>query len=200
MERMSIDPSSSPTKSATPRPTPAPRPLETHDPYSNKSPPSSNYYLKPSPNNNIATPLQSPAGLNRSYPQQTAPPNGTYLDHRADPPKPNGSSSMNDPYNPMAYPFQTPLSPPTAGHGMYFPNHAQATPQAYPQHGQYLPQGYIPPPPPGPPPQMTHDTRIWLIRRDLEVTRITSHHVKAAADPRKESSMTLGLDSMHGNE
>ncbi|KAL8723317.1 MAG: hypothetical protein Q9225_000369 [Loekoesia sp. 1 TL-2023] len=157
MERMSMDPSSSPTKSTTPRPTPAPRPLETHDSYSNRSPPSSNYYSKPSPNNNIATSLHSPAGLSRSYAQQTAPPNTAYLDPRADPPKPNGSSSMNDPYNPMAYPFQTPLSPPTAGHGMYYPHHAQATPQAYPQHGQYLPQGYIPPPPPpGPPPQMTH--------------------------------------------
>ncbi|KAL8838213.1 MAG: hypothetical protein Q9170_002203 [Blastenia crenularia] len=155
MERMSMDPSSSPTKSVTPRHTPPSRPIETPEPYAIKPPPpASNYYSKPPPTaNTAASSLHSPAATNWSYPQPTVSFNGTYLDRGAGPPKPNGSTLVNDPYNPMAYPFQSPMSPPTAGQGgMYFPNQVQPPPQGYPQHGQYLPRGYIPPPPPGPPP------------------------------------------------
>ena len=157
MERISMDPSSSPTKSTTPRAPPGPRLSESQEPYSSKAAPSSNYYAKSSPTNNILTSLHSPIALSRGYPQQTASGNGVYADRGAEAPKPNGSSSANDPYNPMAYPFQSPLSPPVAGHGVYLPNHAQPTQHAYSQYGQHLPQGYIPPPPPGPPPpsQMT---------------------------------------------
>ncbi|KAL8927416.1 MAG: hypothetical protein Q9172_001347 [Xanthocarpia lactea] len=132
MERMSMDPSSSPTKSSTPRPPPLARPSQTHDLYSSKSPPppSANHYPKASSTPNIVPPMQSPAGL----------------------------PTVNDPYNPMVYPFQSPLSPPPAGQGVYYHNHVQAPhhaypQQAYPQNGQYPHQGYVPPPPPpGPPP------------------------------------------------
>ncbi|KAL9030498.1 MAG: hypothetical protein Q9196_001385 [Gyalolechia fulgens] len=157
MERMSMDPSSYPTMSTTIRSPPAPMLSETHDFQSNKSHASSNYYSKSSLTNNVAASLHTPSGLSQDYSQQTAPPNTTYFDRGADPLKPTSSSSVSDPYNPMAYPYQSALSPPTAGQGVYFPNHTQPASQAYSQHGQFLPQGYIPPPPPGPPPpsQMT---------------------------------------------
>ncbi|KAL8702225.1 MAG: hypothetical protein Q9224_000095 [Gallowayella concinna] len=160
MERMSMDPSSSPNKSTTPRPPPLSRPLQTNDPHQNKSPPpSSNHHPKASSTPNITPSVHSPAGLPRNYSQQPGPPNygvGEAV-HAGSLP------SINDPYNPMVYPFQSPMSPPLAGQGMYHPNHAppphQAYPQqTYPQSGQYPHQGYIPPPPPpGPPPssQMT---------------------------------------------
>ncbi|KAL8938419.1 MAG: hypothetical protein Q9216_003912 [Gyalolechia sp. 2 TL-2023] len=151
MERMSMEPSTSPTKSTTIRPPAAPRltETETHDFTLNKSPPSSNYYSKPSPTKNMAASLHTPSALSQGYSQTS---NNTYYDRGGDPLKPNGSSSVSDPYNPMAYPYQSVSSPPTAGQGFYYPNHAQPIPQAFSQHGQYLPQGYIPPPPPGPPP------------------------------------------------
>ncbi|KAL8728287.1 MAG: hypothetical protein Q9166_005494 [cf. Caloplaca sp. 2 TL-2023] len=159
MERMSMDPSSSPTKSSTPRPPPPLRPSQTHDPYSSKSPPpSSQYYSKPSSNPSMAPFLHSPAALPRNFPQQPVPSSSAHGERVAEAAQTGGLSSANDPYNPMVYPFQSPLSSPPAGQGMYYPNHAQAPHQAYPQqaylqNGQYPHQGYIPPPPPpGPPP------------------------------------------------
>ncbi|KAL8812765.1 MAG: hypothetical protein Q9223_000856 [Gallowayella weberi] len=157
MERISMDPSSSPTKSPTPRPPPLSRPLQTNDPYLHKSPPpSSNYHPKPSSTPSIPPSVHSPAGLPRNYSQQPVPPN--YGERVGETVHAGSQPSINDPYNPMVYPFQSPMSPPPAGQGMYHPNHAppphQAYPQqAFPQSGQYPHQGYIPPPPPpGPPP------------------------------------------------
>lgn len=163
MERMSMDPSSSPTKSTTPRPPPLTRPSQTSDPFLNRSPPpSSNYLSKPSSSTpNITPSLHSPAGLHRNYPQQPGPP--VYGERTSETVQAGGLPPNNDPYNPMVYPFQSPLSPPPAAQGAYYPNHAAPPhqpypPQAYSQSGQYPHQGYIPPPPPpGPPPssQMT---------------------------------------------
>ncbi|KAL8670758.1 MAG: hypothetical protein Q9168_004719 [Polycauliona sp. 1 TL-2023] len=154
MERMSMDPSSSPTKTSTPRPPPAPRPSQTQDPYSNKPQPpaSSNYYPRPSSNPNIA-PLHSPAGLPKGYQQQSA--SGGMPGERVG--EAGSLNSINDPYNPMAYPFQSPLSSPPAVQGAYYHSQVQAPPhaysqQAYLQNGQYPHQGYVPPPPPPRPP------------------------------------------------
>ncbi|KAI4194184.1 MAG: hypothetical protein LQ348_002693 [Seirophora lacunosa] len=152
MERMSTDPSASPSKSTMSRPPPVSGPSDAHDPFSSKSPPPSNYHPNPAPVNNIATSLHSPGGLNRSFMQQAAVPNTSHADHRPEPARPSGLPSVNDPYNPMVYPFQSSM-PPQAAQGVYYPNNAQPAPQAYIQHGQYFPHGYIPPPPPGPPPQ-----------------------------------------------
>ncbi|KAI4237574.1 MAG: hypothetical protein LQ349_001745 [Xanthoria aureola] len=156
MERMSMDPSSSPAKTSTSRPPTLSGPSQTHDPYSNKSQPpaSSNYYPRPSSNPNTAPSLHSPAGLPRGYPQHSA--TGVTKGERMG--EAGGVPSVNDPYNPMVYPFQSPLSPPPPGQGVYYHNHVQAphhpySQQAYPQNGQYSQQGYVPPPPPpGPPP------------------------------------------------
>lgn len=156
MERMSMDPSSSPAKPSTSRPPTLSGPSQTQDPYSNKSQPpaSSNYYPRPPSNPNTAPSLHSPAGLPRGYPQHSA--TGATQGERMG--EAGGLPSVNDPYNPMVYPFQSPLSPPPPGQGVYYQNHVQAphhpySQQAYPQNGQYSQQGYVPPPPPpGPPP------------------------------------------------
>ena len=125
MERMSVDPS--PTKSGTQRPTPSSRPSQSNDIHSFKSPPvSPPYYSKqPSAYSNgpsIKSPVFTPAYQKSEF-------------------------FPKDSYNPMEYPYQTPVSPPPSQHAHH------AHPQYSQQQSQYLPQGYIPPPPPpGPPP------------------------------------------------
>lgn len=151
MERMSVDPTSSPTKSSTSRPAPSSRTSHFNDPYSAKSPPiSPPYHSKPPSNfSNGAPTMKSPASVAsyQSFPQ----PSQADLSHQTpvtkDSYKSGSSVGNNDPYNPMAYPFQSPASPPP-------PQHSAPPAQQYPQQqSQYLPQGYVPPPPPpGPPP------------------------------------------------
>lgn len=153
MERMSVDPSSSLTKSSTPGSPIITRPSDSQDSCSTRSPPPLRYHPGPSPMEDPAVSLNSPAGMGRNHVQQTVVPNNTHAPRESELPQPGRQPSVNDPYNPMVYPFQSPLSPPAAGQGMYYPHQAQPAPQAYVQHGQYLPQGYVPPPPPpGPPP------------------------------------------------
>ena len=150
MGRMSMDPSSSPTKSPSSRPPPFSRSSQPIDPYANKSPPAtSNYYPVPS-----STPTSAPFShpyptSNRVYSGPPPQANGSH----AEPTRPGGLPSVNDPYNPMAYPYQSPMSPPPASAGSHYPNYAQPSHQIYPPHNQFPHQGYVPPPPPpGPPP------------------------------------------------
>lgn len=153
MERMSMDPSSSPIKSTTSRPVPFSQSSQNLNSHHGKSPvPSTNYYPMPSSTPTAAS-MQSPAPPNRIHSPETIQSNGA----STEPPKPGGIAPNNDPYNPMAYPFQSSLSPP-ARQGLYYPNNASAAHQPYPQYVQFPSQGYVPPPPPpGPPPpsQMT---------------------------------------------
>lgn len=160
MERMSVDPSlsSSPTKS-TPRPLVLPRPLQPVDPQASKLPTSSLHYSphqeqnvhQPSLHTNLTT--NSYLGVSPNQP----PLIGTH--HRPqqrpasrDSPTSGGISPLADPYNPMAYPYQTPVTLPQANSRNHFNTNHPGQLQ-YPQHAQYIPHGYIPPPPPpGPPP------------------------------------------------
>lgn len=165
MERMSVDPSSSssPTrsKSSSSRPAPLSRSSQSQpqqqqqqqqqqsNAYLTKSPPISPPYT--------STGLQSPeiaSVYNNGYPQYSMMSNG----HYGPPPgrelyQAGGVAGSTDPYNPMAYPYQTPVSPPP-NQQFYPPNPAgPGYPQYPPQHNQYMPHGYVPPPPPpGPPP------------------------------------------------
>ncbi|KAL8709292.1 MAG: hypothetical protein Q9220_005885 [cf. Caloplaca sp. 1 TL-2023] len=154
MERMSMDPSASPTKSTAIRPPPFPMTSKPHDPVDNKSPtPSSSYDAKPPSAFQQLPSLQLPTTTQRSFSHQPTPSNSNHTERMGEALRIGGFSSTPDPYNPMAYPFQSPLSPPPAGHAAYYPNPAHNIQQAYPPHGQYPAQGYIPPPPPpGPPP------------------------------------------------
>ena len=142
MERMSVDPSSSSqTKSVISRP--ASKPAHSSNPNISKSPPlSPPYYSKP-PSTSKSPNL--PASFQSSTRQSSK-------DHAIQTPEtrdlyqsiPNVGG--NDPYNPMAYPYQSVVS--------HSPGPSNHLSQRYSQPGnQYLPQGYVPPPPPpGPPP------------------------------------------------
>lgn len=165
MERMSVDPSSStsPTKHSTSRPTTLSRPSQRSDPYMAKSPPlSAPYYSKPTPGNAYPPPAHpSPASAAyKGYTQQPSPSKGNQQGAEArDSYQNSGGPVHGDPYNPMVYPYQTPVSPPP-NQGIYFSPSTQQTHVQYTQPGQYLPQGYVPPPPPpGPPPSSQMDYR-----------------------------------------
>ena len=152
MERMSVDPSSSPTKSGASRPAPSSR--TSQDPYTSKSPPiSPPYYSKPpSTHSNGASIMKSPQSTAsyQTFPQHTLAEMGNSPVPR-DSYQSNNTQGGNDPYNPMAYPFQSPASPPRPPSAQ--PNHQYQQQQNQFQPGQFLPQGYVPPPPPpGPPP------------------------------------------------
>lgn len=161
MERMSMDPSlsSSPTKSAS-RPVVLSRPLQPTDPKTSKLPTLSSPHYSPHQDTNAHQPFlhtnlntgpyqgvsQNPSSLigNHQRPQQRPV--------SRESPTSGGISPLADPYNPMAYPYQTPVSLPLSNSRNHFnPNHPSQL--QYPQHAQYIPHGYIPPPPPpGPPP------------------------------------------------
>ena len=154
MERMSMDPSSSPTKSGASRSTPSLRTSQTNEAYSSKSPPvSPPYYSKPpSTYSNGPSTIKSPhsAASYQTFPQHTPPEMGHSPVPR-DSYQSNTTQGGNDPYNPMAYPFQSPASPPRPPSAQ--PNHQYLQQPNQFQPSQFLPQGYVPPPPPpGPPP------------------------------------------------
>jgi len=152
MERMSVASSSSPTKSGTSRPAPLSRTSHSNDPYSVKPPPiSPPYYSKtPSSYGNGPPTMKSPASAAsfQSFPQPSSVDLGHQTPVTRDSHQSGSAVGNNDPYNPMAYPFQSPAPPPPL---QQKPDHQS---QQYPQQQkQYLPQGYVPPPPPpGPPP------------------------------------------------
>jgi programmed cell death 6-interacting protein len=175
MERMSMEPSPKPSP-AKPKSTPAPisaTPYQSQ-PYPNaRSPPVSPRYPISSPQQQ--QPPYQPLGVNNSmatngssfqspYPVQPTPLQGA-------------AAPLSEGYNPMAYPYQTPVSPPP--NQQYFsqtPNpYTYTQPQHQHQHQlqqqhqhhqagwppqqqqpggpHFIPQGYVPPPPPpGPPP------------------------------------------------
>jgi programmed cell death 6-interacting protein len=176
MERMSMDPSSSPVKTSTkaPRPPPLsaasfnkPVPVESFTPMS--PPPTVPHYPAANYTGQYGAPppqagynpqyAPSPAGGYSQAPQQIA----RHSSYGGAP----GPSA--EPYNPSTYQpqrresvqsYQTPISPPPwqqthqASHYPYGPPPATAQPQ---QQGggppSYVPPGYVPPPPPsGPPP------------------------------------------------
>ena len=146
MERMSVDPSSSPpSKLMLSRPNPSSRLSQSsRDLYSSKSPVTSPllYPKKPSNHGNGNVTAKSPMSTAsyQSFAQHT-PDASHQLPLTRD-----TSASSSDHYNPMVYPYQSPASPPPS-------QPAQSHSQHPLQQNQYLPQGYIPPPPPpGPPP------------------------------------------------
>ena len=133
MERMSMSPNpTSPHRPHSSRPSVPSRPSQTDNSQVFRSPPSSPpFHSNPPPMaySNGAT-VKSPASAYHN--------NTTRESYQS-----GGLASIGNPYNPMAYPYHPPLSPPP-----------QSSYQQYPQHvNPSLPQGYVPPPPPpGPPP------------------------------------------------
>lgn len=161
MERMSVDPSlsSSPTKSA-PRPVVLSRPLQPTDPKTSKLPSLSPLHYSPHQDPNVHQPSLPTNLITGSFPGVLSNQSSSIGAHQRPQPRPasresptsGGISPLADPYNPMAYPYQTPINlPPSNSRSHFNPNHPSQL--QYPQHAQYIPHGYIPPPPPpGPPP------------------------------------------------
>ena len=135
MERMSMSPTpASPHKPSSSRPSVSTRPSQADNNHTFRSPPSSSPFQSNPPSfaySNGAA-MKSPASA-----YQNATPRESYQS--------GGIASTVNPYNPMTYPYQAPVSPP-----------AQNSYQQYPkQVNQSLPEGYVPPPPPpGPPPNL----------------------------------------------
>jgi hypothetical protein len=158
------------------------------EPKNSSTSPSTGSAKPPSKIKSPPPPVQTPAyGTTGPSPQMSpryppvpgAPPHGVPLSHSpapygqymggtpgAYPPQPfqqGAAAPLSDGYNPMAYPYQTPVSPPPnqqffsstpAPYGGYS-NSSTPAPGATPASAHYMaPQGYIPPPPP-PRPQQT---------------------------------------------
>ena len=146
MERMSVDPSSSPPpKSIISRSSPSSRLSQSsRDLYSSKSPVTSPplHLKKPLDHGNGNITAKSPMSTSsyQGFAQYTPD-----VSHQL-PLTRDTSASSSDLYNPMVYPYQSPASPP--------PSQTAQSHSQYPlQQNQYLPHGYVPPPPPpGPPP------------------------------------------------
>ncbi|EON66126.1 hypothetical protein W97_05369 [Coniosporium apollinis CBS 100218] len=161
MERMSTDPSSSPTSPQRIKQEARPPPLqqqqrESYQPAYNTaaSPPATPRY-----------PISSQYGMQslppQAYPHQAPPTNGSFQQF-SPPPRQRESyatpSSSSQPYNPNTY---GPVSPPATQQyfspppGQYHTaqQQQQQQPQHHSQHFSGIPPGYVPPPPPpGPPP------------------------------------------------
>jgi hypothetical protein len=155
MDRMSMNPTSSPHQQQQPQPPPRPLQLQQQHSYNNYNPAASppvtpGYGMQPTP---------SPYMHQQNYaqqPQNQQPQQSNYQQHQQ-PQQPQGYS-----YNPNSYGM--PTSPPAAApQNQYFsppPNQNQGQ-NLYGQIGQQqqnmLPHGYVPPPPPpGPPPHQQH--------------------------------------------
>jgi hypothetical protein len=159
MERMSIDPSlsSSPTKSF-PRPLAVPRPTDAD---SSMLPTLSSPHYSPHQDPNSHQPFLQTTLNASSYPGASQTPSPSITNHQR-PHQPSGSrgfptsggiSPLADPYNPMAYSYQTSVTLPPSNTRNYVDYNPPSHQSLYPQHAQYIPHGYVPPPPPpGPPP------------------------------------------------
>lgn len=155
MERLSTEPtppSSSPSKSKPPPP------VKTGSAStSTKSPAMSPHYPT------TAAPVQHPAVPVSQSPVpygQYIPPAAPYVPGQ--PFQQGAAAPLSEGYNPMAYPYQTPVSPPP-NQQFFHPSttpapYSGAYPSAHPAPTPtppFIPQGYIPPPPPPRPPTTT---------------------------------------------
>ncbi|TIA65821.1 vacuolar protein-sorting protein bro1 [Aureobasidium pullulans] len=154
MDRMSMNPSSSPHQQQQPQPPPRPLQLQQQHSYNNYNPAASppvtpGYGMQPTPSPYIHQQSYGQQPQHQQQPQQQS-----YQQHQPQPQQSQGYS-----YNPTSYAM--PNSPPAAQQ-QYFsppPNQNQSHGQYGQSHGQMgqqqnmLPHGYVPPPPPpGPPP------------------------------------------------
>lgn len=163
MERMSMDPSTSPSKSSSSNSRHAAIPTTSYltNSYRTKSPPISPQYPPTSSVGHYTIPpSHSPPNSQsqQAYSHYDTAANGGYRgsqrSQRRGSYNQGGGPAPSELYNPMAYPYQTPVSPPPSQ--QFYPQvSGQHGYPPHPQHqqGQYMPQGYVPPPPPpGPPP------------------------------------------------
>ncbi|EEH47139.2 uncharacterized protein PADG_03237 [Paracoccidioides brasiliensis Pb18] len=152
MERLSVEttPQSPPTSSSKTRPSPL-KPTSGRSPPIPPIPPTTSHPPNPHPH------TQSPAVTYPSFGTSgIAPPTAAnqYIGGQAYTQQPPQAAEG---YNPMAYLYQPPTSPPATqqffsptqyGYPNPPPTQPGMTPQQQPHASQFMPQGYIPPPPP----------------------------------------------------
>lgn len=147
MERMSVNPSTSPALSYRPAP------LQSTPPYQSSSntasPQITPGYPQPAANGQYG--MQSPPPGQQAY--GGTPNNGSYQQPRHD----SYGTQSREPYNPGSYGQISPpahqqyFSPPPSSQYSGYPQSQQGGNAPFPQN---VPHGYVPPPPPpGPPPQ-----------------------------------------------
>ncbi|KAJ9250302.1 hypothetical protein DTO195F2_8177 [Paecilomyces variotii] len=151
MERLSTDPSPS---SSSPKSRPA-VPSKTPSSGGTRSPTVSPHYPPTAPLQHIP-PSQSPAPYGQ-YISPTAP--APYIPGQ--PYQQGAAIPLSEGYNPMAYPYPSPVSPPPnqqffSPTATPYSGYPSATPAPAPSHAPYMPQGYIPPPPPRRPSTTTY--------------------------------------------
>ncbi|KAL1969823.1 hypothetical protein VTN77DRAFT_7332 [Rasamsonia byssochlamydoides] len=161
MERLSTEPTPSSSSPSKQRP-PPPAKGSGHSSGTKSPPVSSPHYPSATPVQHASAPPPSqPAAPYAQYIPSAVPVAGYYPGQQ--PFQQGAATPLSEGYNPMAYPYQTPVSPPPnqqffssappSAYGGYPPS-ANAIPP--PSHTpQFIPQGYIPPPPPPPRPQQT---------------------------------------------
>jgi hypothetical protein len=162
MDRMSMNPSSSPHQQQQPQPPQRPVQQQHHS-YNNYNPAASppvtpSYGMQPTP----SPYMHQQTYATHQQPQQPQHQQPSYQQH---PQQPQQSYS----YNPTSYGM--PNSPPTAApQNQYFsppPNQNQGQNHQYgqqqqQQHQNMLPHGYVPPPPPpGPPPHQQYSQQAY---------------------------------------
>ncbi|KGO49085.1 hypothetical protein PEXP_011340 [Penicillium expansum] len=162
MERLSTEPKNSSTLPSTgsanlPSKVKSPPPPVQTPAYGTTGP-----SPKPSPRYPPAMPGVPPSHSPAPYGQYMGGGPGTYQAQHF---QQGAAAPLSEGYNPMAYPYQTPVSPPPnqqffsqtpAPYGGYS-NSGTPAPGAGPQSSHYMaPQGYIPPPPPPRPQQTTY--------------------------------------------
>jgi hypothetical protein len=152
MERLSTEPT--PSSSSPSKQRPAPPLKGTSYSSGTRSPPVPSPHY-PQPVSVGPPPSQPPAPYGQYLPPAGAPVTGYYGGQS--PFQQGAAAPLSEGYNPMAYPYQTPVSPPP--NQQYFVTSTTPTPYSgypvsanappAPSHPpQFIPQGYIPPPPP----------------------------------------------------
>lgn len=150
MERMSTDRSSVSSPAGAMggvRPSPASRVSHTNDLNASRPPPMSPaYQSNSSSSHSNGTVPKSPFTNQQAFALNES----RSVDHEVH--RSSGETINGGHYNPMLYPYKTPISSPST-QAYVQQNHTQGSQQQQNQHNQYLPPGYVPPPPPpGPPP------------------------------------------------
>ncbi|KAK2759552.1 bck1-like resistance to osmotic shock [Arachnomyces sp. PD_36] len=164
MERLSMEPPSSTSPSSSKsRPSPVTATSYQNAYTASRSPPISPHYPTTSSHQshqNVPS-SRSPSVSYPSYPPPGRPQVGGYV--QGQPYQQGAAAPLSEGYNPMAYPYQTPVSPPphqqfySSTPGPYGTQSSSQPPPPGPSHTpQFMPQGYVPPPPPPRPPQTTY--------------------------------------------
>lgn len=181
MDRMSMNPSSSPHQQQQPQPPPRPMQPQQQHSYNNYNPAASppvtpGYGMQPSPSPYMQHQQQNYA---QQQPQHQQPPQQSYQQHSQQPQQ--GYS-----YNPTSYGM--PTSPPVAApQNQYFsppPNQNQNQGHQYGQQQNMLPHGYVPPPPPpGPPPHQQYGQQQGYGQPQQQQQQQHSQQQQGQADP-----------------